>query len=606
VSLGHYRRFSGRARARDVLRDLLERPCRFLLVRDAAGGTQRAFQIDTRLLRRLARAAGGTLASALPPERAPVFGFQTGTGTGGFGSIPGTGGGLAPMVSQDGTAVAVPLDTAPVRHALYPELSATPKRAVPGRITVVTVSLSDQLYAIQGTRIEVAFPSGIRETTLTAAVTDARGFVPPEGQPWATNLLVRLDAQGRLVLPDPWTFTARAIPSETYELTVTFSSGAANVGSVTIMVGDEDTNDVDPCVSTVPVDIRPPRLGRTMVLLLCGQELHYRLFVDGRAPGIAGRWPEDWSPDHLLALCNALESAQDLDAVRVQGKILWGQLPGALQDWLLETRGSGVPLTIVSYTPLFPFEAAVLAGGGGETFLGVDRPVVRWVPETRESPLDRLDVTRAISIRPVHQEPPTDPQTAAIAAAASLEDATLERRLGPHARVRTAAALLELLAKGDASLVHYHGGHAQGSPEAGLVMDGGLFTPAEIVGKPLFERGRPFVFINACQAALANPGELTVKTNFPRTLIDQSATGVVASLLRLDAAVAPKAAEVFYDAVGRGLTVGEALRLTREQALHVADPAHARSFMSYLAWASPDLHLDLHPKAAAATSSAVG
>jgi hypothetical protein len=205
-----------------------------------------------------------------------------------------------------------------------------------------------------------------------------------------------------------------------------------------------------------------------------------------------------------------------------------------------------------------------------------------------EPPARAIDVATAACIRPDY----ADAMGGAID-----EERQLQARVKQPIHVGTASELTFLLARADVPLIHF-AGHAQGAPTAGLVMDAGnVTTPLDFLGTRLLGDGHPFVFLNGCRAGFAQPGLFTVYANFPKTLVVAHASGIVASVIQVKVDAAPIAAALFYDAVGAGATVGEAVRRVRERAFATTVPSHAASFMSYLAYTPPDLVLRLLPAA---------
>lgn len=588
MKLHGYRLFPSSAAAGEVIAELLSRPVAFLVVVRPSGGPEPfhyTFPVDARLFELLSAHPESTpiervldlhewmasRRSAFPQDH--TKGFES--------LLPGP----AAVVSDTGHVVGIDAGEEAPEHALYPDLQPSSPTVAPGDVVEVTVRLADRPAQMMAPRIDVVFPDGVSRVSVRAVVTEARGFERPEGEEWRGAFTVETTPGGPVVSPSSWKLRARAVPAKRHELTVTFFGGAAAAGLVTVTFGERAAGDADPlpALSATPVAVRPPRAGATMVLTSTPVGPVVQLLEDGEPAASPFLWDTFDSAD-LARLCNALQAAADLKAARDVGLAIWTQLPKPMRDWLVKSHSPGAaPLTILSNEPLLPFEAAVLADVAGAPILGVERPVVRWIPTAAELGVQSLDVGRAVCIRPDYNP---------VLETAHQEELRFAARFPGSAHAGTADEIRAVLERSDdVPLIHY-AGHAKGAPSAGLQLPGGvLFGPVEFAGRPLLSHAHPFVFLNGCQAGFATPQPIAAYSNFPWTLLAAHASGVVASLLRLIQEAAPLAADTFYDAVLSNETVGEALRRVRELALHAATPAHAASFLSYLAYGSPELRL---------------
>ncbi len=591
MSLQHHRRYPSTAIAGEVLAELLARPCPFVLVVRPSGTAEPyyyVFPVDARLFERLSEWPAATLKDALDLHESTAESCLAVSPGGPRGRPRGVGGGPSVLVNDAGRVLGLDKDTGVTRQALYPDMEASQSTVVPGDTIDVTVQLLDRVPALDIEPIEIEFQPGQQSYLLMATVTNTRGFDCPAGESWLRCFEVRRSPGGPVVTPPPWTFRARATPGPKHELTVVFLAGAAACGHVTLEVADATLAGAEQAssVSAAPVRVRAPREGSTLLLRKTADDHQVLLFEDGVCVEEPLPWP-GLDSTFLDITCGQLQQAGDIDAVREVGRVIWNQLPPALRSWLAKTRPSTAPLTILSDQPLLPFEVTALCDVGGSPILGAERPVVRWVPEAAEMETHTLDVTSAACIRPEY-DPPVEP--------AREEEKRLRARIDRTEHVGTADGLRGLLrGRADIPLLHY-AGHAQGAPSAGLQFGPGKpFAPHEFSGALLLARAHPFVFINGCQAGFATSDTLAAYANFPWTLLVAHASGVIASLLELAQEAAPVAADTFYDAVFSGATVGEALRRVRALALTTSSPAHARSFMSYLAYGAPDLTMRRAP-----------
>lgn len=590
MSLQHHRRYPSDAFAGEVLAELLARPCPFLLVVRPSGTAEPyyyVFPVDARLFERLSEWPAATLKDALE--------LHEWTAESCFAVSPGgprgrpRGAGPAVLVNDNGQVVGLDKDTGVTRQALYPDIEPSKSTVVPGETIEVTVQLLDRVPVLDIEPIEIEFQPGQQSYFLMATVTNTRGFDCPPGESWFKPFEIRRGPGGPVVTPSSWTFRAHAVPGPKHELTVVFLAGAAEAGHVTLEVADGTRAGEEqqaPSVSAAPVRVRAPREGATLLLRKTADAHQVLLFENGVCVEGPLPWP-GLDSTFLDITCGQLQQAADIDAVREVGRAIWNELPPAVRRWLVKTRPLATPLTILSDQPLLPFEVTALCDVDRSPILGAERPVVRWVPEAAEMETHTLDVTSAVCIRPEY-DPPVEP--------AREEEKRLRARLDRTEHVGTADELRGLLrGRADIPLLHY-AGHAQGAPSAGLQFGPGKpFAPHEFSGATLLARAHPFIFINGCQAGFATSDTLAAYANFPWTLLVAHASGVIASLLELAQEAAPVAADTFYDAVFSGATVGEALRRVRALALTTSTPAHARSFMSYLAYGAPDLTMRRAP-----------
>lgn len=583
MDLGHFQSFSAAIPVRELLAALAARPCRTIVLHRSVPGYPPLFyryEVDAGLLALLLgadpdapleRAFGLHEHQATPGLRGPL-----GLASSGPRSAPGH-----PELAVGGAAGA-PRSAAWVQ-SMYPHLAPSVVALADGDTLEVEVSLGTEPRGSIASALSVAIPAGLDRVDVIASVSDARGLTRPAGAAWSGVLTVARDAT---VSPASCTFRAQALGPGPYSLTVTFHSGAAVLGHATL---DLAAQGEDPhfatSLSSAPIAVRPE--ARTS----------QRLQITGTASGyevlmwndLGQALPaETWAlPAFFLDLAaQQLQASTDMRALRQAGAAIWVQIPAPVRAFLCAGAGSDVPLVITSEEPLLPFEAMVLADAPGRPLLGVDRPVLRWVPREPSPQRRDLEVHAAACIRPIYAPPNALPD-------AEEEEKDLGPRLPIVEHVRSRAELEHLADQTGVSLVHF-AGHAQGGLTGGLRFDGGPpVTMLFFFDRKLFEQP-PFMFINGCQAALAAGGNLAAYANIPRTLVVARAPGVLASVIEVQSAAAREAAQTFYDTLTKSPNVGEAVRAIRRRALATSVPAHAATFLSYLLYAPPDLTLRVH------------
>jgi hypothetical protein len=100
---------------------------------------------------------------------------------------------------------------------------------------------------------------------------------------------------------------------------------------------------------------------------------------------------------------------------------------------------------------------------------------------------------------------------------------------------------------------------------------------------------RPIVFLNSCGSAVA----VGSRVSFPEFFLDQKSLGVVGTLCDISDDVARHFAAVFYEALLRGRTIGEAMHDAR---WHLLDRHNNPLGILYTYHGNPDLKVG-HPRA---------
>jgi hypothetical protein len=426
----------------------------------------------------------------------------------------------------------------------------------------------------------VHFPAGVTERRLAAVATSPH-FVCPRDEKWDHCLMVRRDG----VQNGLWQFRAQAYGDRPgYSLSVCFFADAQPVGTLTIELPRRSAGTIAPSTRMIPLPAPGP------------SRLTVRITNEARMTQLAwfspveGEWqkpfPLGFNVDDCLSDLGAPDH-QRLDQMRSYCVPFRLSLP---PDFLQAIESDASPergLMVMSAATLMPFE--LLPIDRGRTVLGMARPVARWPllgEKNRSLAITELDVRKVGCIRPEYKKDPLP--------SAADEESDLGRRFTSMAVARTRPELDALLAQTDIDLLHF-AGHAQHNPALLKLGDSGdSIKPEAFYGRGLTGRiPSPFFFVNGCEAGLGRSGILPARGNMMETLLACDFVGAVAPLIVVDSPAARDAANAFYAAAEVGKSVAEAV-----QAIHrlaEQQPEKAGTFLSYVAYAPPDLHLRFRP-----------
>jgi hypothetical protein len=110
---------------------------------------------------------------------------------------------------------------------------------------------------------------------------------------------------------------------------------------------------------------------------------------------------------------------------------------------------------------------------------------------------------------------------------------------------------------------------------------------------PLMSEGRPFVFLNACQAGLGTGLARATIENIVKTLLQFGSRSVIAPFVKIQTKAARQAADLFYD-MSMSKTIPEAMQSVRQRAEFNETPDDQRAtYLSYAAFTQPRLRLAL-------------
>jgi hypothetical protein len=467
----------------------------------------------------------------------------------------------------------------PTTASLYPRVNANRWTAADDVVVEFTVTFDSTAAGALATVLKVQFPDG-KETVDLEIEVSSREFEPVNARDeWFGSITVDRELG---CTPSAFHFNARALGTRTqYSLDISFHCEGRQLGSVTATCqgGLQARPDTPPKTTTTSIDFPNSSLPCDAVRISQqGTGYVVRLYRprEGWSPPTA-----EWHIDGNFYF-QKLEAAQTLDSLAAVSSSLYQDLPIELRQFLDEGAAES-PLVIFSDTRVAPFEVVELRPEAGGRWLGVERAVSRW---TLNHALYSAEMRRAdhvVCIRPQYTAE-NDQLPRAVDEETELQTLVHDRMVP----VRSSADMLEALARTDVGLVHF-AGHADGAPPRLRLADGPLVPNSFHPRYPLMH-GRPFFYLNGCRAGIGADAP-AMAANFAKMLIGYS-SAIVAPFVSVNSDAAALAAKEFYEETA-SCSVVEAARRIREKATNNPSPAATLSFLSYLVFASPDLHLDL-------------
>jgi hypothetical protein len=284
-------------------------------------------------------------------------------------------------------------------------------------------------------------------------------------------------------------------------------------------------------------------------------------------------------------------------ALRGIGLTIADRLPGEFWDVLarIAARVHGRPPSILflSAEPYVPWELAVVdppLDPGLPPFLGAQATVGRWLLGQRRPPLPppmAVAVSHFAAVSGVYTLPGWQRLFDAEAEAADIV-----RIYHADAVDATAVGILDLLRGHPAAdVIHFavHGTYDADVDKEGLILvDGTALDPLAIRGTPL--RGRPFVFLNACQVGRGNQ-LLGDQSGLAEAFLAAGASGVIAPLWSIDDTLAREIATRFYERAMRGDAPAEIMR-TERAAFRDTPETTSSTYLAYQFFGHPGLHLE--------------
>ena len=286
------------------------------------------------------------------------------------------------------------------------------------------------------------------------------------------------------------------------------------------------------------------------------------------------------------------------------GLDLWWDLPEAFRTFYwAELHGKDKSIAIYSQEPYIPWELVrpqrERAGEEAE-FLGVAFRIARWRQALRFP--DPLEVTGFSVIAPVYapgsgSRPLPGAQTEAQELVAGYGASALG---GDRASVR---AFLE---SGEGIQLLHFAGHGEFDPDAKddtvIKLSDAPLLPQDIHRAKVGKTSRPFVFLNACEVG-EEGWALTRIGGWAQAFCDVGFSGFVGPYWAVNDRIARKAAHLFYGALDRKLTVGEALREVRRAFYQDPEDRGHPSWLAYTLHCQPNVHVRMPVREAAPAAS---
>ena len=597
-----FRTYDASESADDMCRDLLAHPTQTVVVRRRLGSQVYwySYEFDDDLLRKL-----WSLGPRVHVENAldlhegdSAIGHSLPQGADVYTVIATSPPSIRPLVVLDNLGTVHAVRAASPTHTVM-------GTAMPASLQVATATVFPNVEPRKGNEVEpngtleyslrigpspeagVSFPLGIEfpngaETLELYAELSSVDFTCPTGQSWFQKF--RIDRQLN-VTPYEWIFEVRAIEmrKRIYSFQVLFQTSGQVLGTLAVTaVLRGSMRPTPPRISSEPLSL--PSVSGAKVVAVIGEQANnqctFTLYEVGKP--VLSQVP--WNSSRGTYYFKELERATSLQAIEGLGVGLWGDLPPEISDYFDQDTSSD-PIAFVSDGRVAPFEILQLRPQQPGPLLGVARPVVRW--NSRTPPSGSVDVHRAACIRPEYKGNDALPS-------AKDEENNLAAQVSNLVRIRKISEFEQnVRSDQNLSLIHF-AGHAQGAPAQLMLEDGPLTPTAFLPRYPFMSGGHPFVFLNACRAGAGVATVASIAGNFIKALIDNGCRAVVVPLLEVYSPAASTAAKVFYEAASKG-TIAEAVRQVRQLGVEGETPEMERAtFLSYAAFASPLLRLEIH------------
>lgn len=480
-----------------------------------------------------------------------------------------------------------------------------PPVVAPGSEHVLLVAVAGHAVFARSTPTTLVVPQEAKQVTLKVGVYAPDFTILDEAgteRAW-TELeidLVRTDAvsKGRFVLRA--SATKKRIDSTIY---LTFYHRSLPVGQLSLVTAIDPRHEVrsspinvsfasapDPDYVLIVTDTSRNGTGRGPFDIRVSREGEYLDRPLGRFPVTQNAWKYARQILQRFRAARRLRRAEDRrrEAENL-GLDLWWALPPEFRDFYWkELHGKDCSIAIYSQEPYIPWELIkpqrTHAGRTGP-FLGQSFSIARW-KQARTFP-DPLTVTGFSVIAPEYRLDPLP--------AAQDEANDLVGRFGATRVPGRAADVRRLLRSTGVQLVHF-AGHGQYDPdrseESVIKLADGPLVPRDLYRAKLGRTSRPLVFLNACEVG-ERGWTLTQIGGWAEAFCDVGFSGFVGPYWAVSDKVGRKAANLFYDELTRGATVGAAMRTIRRQFDDDDEfPAHP-SWLAYTLHCQPNVRVEL-------------
>jgi CHAT domain-containing protein len=220
--------------------------------------------------------------------------------------------------------------------------------------------------------------------------------------------------------------------------------------------------------------------------------------------------------------------------------------------------------------------------------LGTQFAIGRWLPADGIAPSQHLLLSRSVVVAPVYQGPRPKP----LKHAASEAKLVIDRVPGEQVRPVTLNEILQKLASGTASLVHFvcHGGAGNSFGVQVIELESGQLSSLQVSGMDDLRAAfssKPLIFLNACEVGRLTSALVGVG-GFAKAFIDLGAGAVIAPLWNVKDAIAHDVAQEFYKRLEDGAAVlpAEVFRDVRRKAYDGAT-AGEDTFAAYCFFGDP-------------------
>jgi CHAT domain len=577
---GAYRVIEANEPAAEILEELLANPVPYLVIRSQAQSQVNwlLVAVDDTLLAKLAAAPALPVGSALElaQVRLPApKGVTRGDWPEQLHAVD--LGALRADMAMAALEVAAP---AALTATLYPRIEASKQAVAPDDVVELAVRLEREAPSGAAAVLDLHFAPGEEHVAIHASVS-SEAFAMPEGTSWLAELKVARDLS---VTPSVWQFKARAVGHRPrYDLRVTFLARGRVLGGIVLTLPSAGT--ALPATTSPPRPLSIPPAEATPALMLCiseqGETRRGMSVLRGDEVLVNN---VDWlmRADAGLDYFHRLEQAENVEQIEELGIDLRVSMPDEVQRLLEATADDASPLVISGDAPYAPFEVTWVVRGTAGDFLGARRPVLRWTGCQQHPAASRAPLADVLCIRPQYGGNEH-------LASAEQEEKFLQSRLPALRQAGTRDELEQLLKDDTIHAIHF-AGHSQVGPAllklGSEPLQGAFFRPES----PLMARGRPFFFLNGCHAGTGRVAVPAAQANLVKTLLKNGAQGVIAPAIEIFSPAAREVAQLFYERVEQRDSVGDALLHVR-RAARTATAQHAGTYLSYLAFASPQLRL---------------
>lgn len=574
---------------------------------DPSGGTVRdssplPFDIRPSVLGQGDRTNGGA-APAAPPQSDEAVGAHGGSRepppqaqapAAGGGPLEGSGGAEAPAATRTVERVA---------SADFPPIVA------PGSEHYLLYAIGRKAIFGTSSGLEITVPVATREVTIKVVVYAPAFTVwndAGEEQSWA-ELTVDVTEDGGATAKGQLLLRANQVTRRTStSIHVRFYHGTLPAGQLEL--------------ATV-VDPKYVGAGASVRLSLDGtREPDYVFVITDAARKVRGKGPFDIrvSRDHryiekglgqlevnvaswelaqsILKQFKQVSLIQDVDE-RIEraedvGLALWDELPADFKRLYWDELHDQPDLSIAIYSqePYIPWEL-VKPRTEDRTrvapFLGISYSMARW---KQARPFPDPFVVDAFTVIAPDYVPPSLPD-------AKLEANDLVEKFGATLVPGTSKAVRTLLRSNKTRIVHF-AGHGRYDPSAAdasaiKLVDGSL-VPNALQRATLGLDAHPLVFLNACEVGQQG-WSLTQIGGWADAFCDAGFSAFVGPYWAVVDKVSRKAANLFYDELVRGSTVGEAIRAIRNRFYEDEEYRGHPSWLAYTLHCQPNVHIDLRP-----------